>query len=180
MSTGRRPARAMSKRTDSKLDREIAKALVASRPRRHHIARDMDDFLTDLARKFWNPQFARTPKVRMAAKIPRGTGSLIDLDADEGQEDIEDFAPDDLLYVGHVFFLPGSRRDDLTLIIPPMDEDAFMVAVDAVMAGKPISTVRSAIKQGLQDWARGRTRELYLALAMRRAQELAQRQEQVS
>ena len=181
----------MGKKSPAQLDREIAASLARKhvrtagrRSRRSAHAtkkaeEDADEVLIDIAR-FASPRNKYLPRIYDERQIPydrRGGGTLIDLDAEDGEEELENFVPGADMEIGQVFIqLSGGAP---VLYVPPIDNNAFKVAVDAILADKPMSVVKTAIASELP-YSGALTRKLYVALALKHANKLARQESRAS
>ena len=166
----------MVRESPAQLDREIAEVLNKKRGRggrrSAHATKtaqeDADEVLIDIAR-FATPSNEYPPRVYLEKSIPydrRGGGTLIDLDAEDGEEELEEYAPGAALEIGQVFIQRSGGEP--VLYVPPIDDDTFKIAVDAILADKPMSVVKTAIASELP-YSGALTRKLYVALAVKQA-----------
>lgn len=177
----------MVRKSSAQLDREIAEAL--SKKRRHggqrpaHAAKkaeeDADEVLIDIAR-FAAPSNAYPPRVYFEKSIPydrRGGGTLIDLDAEDGEEELEDYVAGAVMEIGQVFIQRSGGEP--VMYVPPIDDDTFKIAIDAILADKSMAVVKTAIASELP-YSGALTRKLYVALAVKQAAKLARQESRVS
>ena len=177
----------MVRKSSAQLDREIAEALSKKRGRgrrrgahaTQQAQEDADEVLIDIAR-FAAPSNKYPPRVYLETSIPydrRGGGTLIDLDAEEGEEELEDYVPGAAMEIGQVFIqLSGGEP---VLYVPPLDDDTFKIAVDAILADKPMTVVKTAIASELP-YSGALTRRLYVALALKQASKLIHQESRAS